>query len=263
MNLQATFRQNNVNELIVTSQDENGEIIVNGRDLHEFLGATERYNSWMNRMIGYGFVEGTDFTSVKTFTLVNNGAEREIDNHALKLDMAKHIGMIQKNKKGKEIRDYFIKLESFWNSPEMITQRYNEMQKKQIDTLVQEKFLLENKLEEQKPKVLFAEAITASTDSILLKDFVTLLTQNGINTGEKRLFNWMKENKYLKKSGRFNIPTQKSNDKKLFELLERPIFKDGKEISISLTPKLTAEGQKYFINKFLKIKADSDIIVVR
>ena len=126
-----------------------------------------------------------------------------------------------------------------------------------------EKMLLEEKIEEQKPKVLFAEAITASTDSILLKDFVTLLTQNGINTGEKRLFNWMKENKYLKKSGRFNIPTQKSNDKKLFELLERPVFKNGKEKSISLTPKLTAEGQKYFINKFLKIKADSDIIVVR
>jgi len=162
------------------------------------------------------------------------------------------------------------------------TQAFNEMEKRllemnrpsyEIDNPVEralkwaeeqkEKMLLEEKIEEQKPKVLFAEAITASTDSILLKDFVTLLTQNGINTGEKRLFNWMKENKYLKKSGRFNIPTQKSNDKKLFELLERPVFKNGKEKSISLTPKLTAEGQKYFINKFLKIKADSDIIVVR
>ena len=147
-------------------------------------------------MAGYGFIEDKDFTSVKTFTLVNNGAEREIDNHAMKLDMAKHVGMVQKSEKGKQIREYFLKLESFWNSPEMITQRYDEMRKKQIDTLIQEKFLLENKLEEQKPKVLFAEAITASEDSILLSQFVTLLTQNGIKTGEKRLFEWMRENKY-------------------------------------------------------------------
>ena len=166
--------------------------------------------------------------------------------------MAKQIGMIQKTEKGKQIREYFIKLESFWNSPEMITQRYDEMRKKQIDTLIQEKFLLENKLEEQKPKVLFAEAITASEDSILLNQFVTLLTQNGIKTGEKRLFEWMRENKYLKKSGKYNVPTQKSNDKMLFELLERPLFKNGEKIGISLTPKLTTKGQKYFIEKFLK-----------
>lgn len=147
MELQAIFRQNNVNELIKTEQSENGEIIVSGRDLHEFLGATERYNSWIKRMIGYGFEEGVDFTSVKTFTLVNNGAEREIDNHALKLDMAKQVGMIQKTEKGKQIREYFIKLESFWNSPEMVELRYNEMQKKKIEVLTREKFMLETKIE--------------------------------------------------------------------------------------------------------------------
>lgn len=71
--------------------NENGEILVSGRELHEFLGVTERYNSWFTRMLQYGFIENVDFTSVKTFTVVNNGARREIDDHALKLDMAKEM----------------------------------------------------------------------------------------------------------------------------------------------------------------------------
>lgn len=88
-------------ELIKTQENENGQIVVSGRELYKFLGATERYSSWFERMLGYGFEEGTDFTSVKTFTVVNNGAKREIEEHALALDMAKEISMIQRNEKGK------------------------------------------------------------------------------------------------------------------------------------------------------------------
>ena len=84
-----------MNELIQTQNNESGDIIVSGRELHDFLGATERYKNWFERMIGYGFVDCEDFTSVKDFTLVNNGAKREVADHHLKLNMAKEISMIQ------------------------------------------------------------------------------------------------------------------------------------------------------------------------
>ncbi len=89
---------------------ENGK--VDGRELYNFLNVTERYNQWINKRIEkYGWIEGKDFTSVKCFTLVNNGAKKEIDNHELSINMAKELAMIQNNEKGREVRNYFIKCE--------------------------------------------------------------------------------------------------------------------------------------------------------
>ena len=89
---------------------ENGK--VDGRELYNFLNVTERYNQWINKRIEkYGWIEGRDFTSVKCFTLVNNGAKKEIDNHELSINMAKELAMIQNNEKGREVRNYFIKCE--------------------------------------------------------------------------------------------------------------------------------------------------------
>ena len=79
---------------------ENGK--VDGRELYNFLNVTERYNQWINKRIEkYGWIEGKDFTSVKCFTLVNNGAKKEIDNHELSINMAKELAMIQNNEKGR------------------------------------------------------------------------------------------------------------------------------------------------------------------
>lgn len=72
-----------MNNLIPTHKDNEGNILVNGRDLHEFLEATERYSTWFNRMLKYGFTKNADFTSAKTFMVVNNGAHKEIENHAI------------------------------------------------------------------------------------------------------------------------------------------------------------------------------------
>lgn len=253
MNLQATFRQNNVNELIATSQNEKGEIIVNGRDLHEFLEVKTEYKDWFPRMVEYGFIEGVDYIQ---FTEKVDAQKRartyEQKNHAIKLDMAKQLGMLQRTEKGMQIREYFLKLESFWNSPEMVEQRYNEIRNKKIENLVQEKFLLENKLEEQKPKVLFAEAITSSRDSILIGDLANLLTQNGIKVGRNTLFKWLRENEYLQKNS--NRPMQSALDKRLFEIHESSYFKKDRSTGISLTTKVTGHGQEYFLNKFLKFK---------
>jgi anti-repressor protein len=114
----------------------------------------------------------------------------------------------------------------------------------------------EKTIEEQKPKVVFAEAIEVSKNSILVKDLAALLKQKGIDIGQNRLFNWLRENGYLcKKLGAmFNKPTQKSLDLGLFEL--KPYVRSGSngEMKTEFTPKVTGKGQIYFINKFLAMQ---------
>ncbi|MFL1998538.1 phage antirepressor [Lysinibacillus irui] len=108
-------------------------------------------------------------------------------------------------------------------------------------------------IDAQKPKVLFAEAIQASHTSILVGEFAKILKQNGVDVGQKRLFEWLRENGYLikRKGADFNSPTQKSMELGLFEIKETPIHHNSGEISISRTSKITGKGQAYFINKFL------------
>lgn len=110
----------------------------------------------------------------------------------------------------------------------------------------------ENKLEEAKPKILFADSVSESDNTILIRDLAKLLKQNGINIGEKRLFAWLRDNGYLiKQKGQdHNSPTQKSMDLKLFRIKETAI-NTSKGVKINKTPKVTGKGQNYFINKFL------------
>ncbi|HEL0572844.1 TPA: phage antirepressor [Streptococcus equi subsp. zooepidemicus] len=112
---------------------------------------------------------------------------------------------------------------------------------------------LETKIEKDKPKVLFADAVEASETSILIGDFAKILRQNGYNIGQNRLFAWLRENGFLiRKNGEsYNMPTQRSMDMKLFEVKERTHQEPNGSIRISKTTKLTGKGQQYFINKFL------------
>lgn len=100
-----------MNELIPINKDLQGRRVVSARDLHEYLEISERFNSWCIRMFEYGFTENLDFTSVKNFTLVNNGAQREIQDYALTVDTAKEISMLQRSERGKHARQYFIACE--------------------------------------------------------------------------------------------------------------------------------------------------------
>lgn len=105
-------------------------------------------------------------------------------------------------------------------------------------------------IEAQQPKVLFAESVSASDTSILVREFSKILKQNDIDFGEKRLFHWMRENGYLiKRSGNdYNSPTQRSMEMKLFEIKESTINRTN-GISIVRTPKITGKGQLYFLDK--------------
>ena len=109
-------------------------------------------------------------------------------------------------------------------------------------------------IEEMQPKVIFADAVETSSTSVLIGDFAKLLKQNGIDIGQTRLFEWMRNNGYLMrvKGERRNMPTQRSMEMKLFEIKESVIeHKDG-HLTIIRTPKVTGKGQIYFANKFLQ-----------
>ena len=153
---------------------------------------------------------------------------------------------------GKEALDWKVKyieafneMEKKLNDPEFLVQRSMDYLKSRCDAL-----LLENK--ELKPKALFADAVSASNESILIGQLAKLIRQNGYEIGQNRLFEWMRENEYLIKKGeRYNQPTQKSMDLGLFEVKERTITNPDGSTRITLTTKVTGKGQVYFINKFL------------
>ncbi|WP_339317968.1 phage regulatory protein/antirepressor Ant [Paenibacillus sp. FSL R10-2734] len=116
-------------------------------------------------------------------------------------------------------------------------------------------FLLELQVEQDKPKTIFADAVSTSNDSILVGQLATILKQNGVNIGQTRLFNFLREEGYLCKSGeRRNLPTQKAMELKLFEVKEFTVHGNS-GIRVKNTPKVTGRGQIYFINKFLKHSA--------
>lgn len=115
------------------------------------------------------------------------------------------------------------------------------------------KKLLEATIEEQKPKVIFANAVSASHTSILVGEFAKLMRQNGVNMGQNRMFVWLRENGYLinRKGSDKNMPTQKSMELGLFEIKETTINHSDGHISINKTPKITGKGQLYFADKLL------------
>ena len=237
-----------MNELLKVNYD-NDRITLSARELHKFLGVTERFGNWFERMNQYGFQESIDYLGRKVF---NTQAHQELQDYEITLDMAKEIAMIQRSDKGKEVRQYFLELERRWNSPEAVMNRALEYSRKQVKALMEEKQGLIEENKELKPKALFADAVSASNESILIGQLAKLIRQNGYEIGQNRLFEWMRENEYLIKKGeRYNQPTQKSMDLGLFELKERTITNPDGSTRITLTTKVIGKGQVYFINKFL------------
>ncbi len=108
-------------------------------------------------------------------------------------------------------------------------------------------------IKQMKPKALFADAVSASHTSILIGDLAKLLKQNGVETGQKRLFEWMRENGYLikRKGSDWNMPTQRSMEMGLFEVKESTVNNPDGSVKINKTTKVTGKGQCYFVNKFL------------
>lgn len=242
-----------MNELIKI-EVKDGQQLVSGRELHKFLEIKTPYTQWFERMVEYGFVENTDFIPVSQKSESGGiSGVKVIQDHLMTLNMAKEISMLQRNEKGKQARQYFIKCEEAWNSPEMILARANQIQSHMIDDYTKKIELLENKVKEDKPKVIFADAVEASKTSILIGELAKLLKQNGVDTGQKRLFQQLREDGYLiRRMGTdYNMPTQRAMELELFEIKETAITHSDGHVSVSKTAKVTGKGQTYFINKFL------------
>ncbi|HEP1785334.1 TPA: phage antirepressor KilAC domain-containing protein [Streptococcus suis] len=234
-----------MNEIINVSVNDNQEPVVSGRQLHEALEVKTPYSMWFDRMVEYGFTENQDFLLNNFVKQTGRGGHNKVD-HVIKLDMAKEIAMLQRTERGKQVRQYFIQIEKDFNSPEKIMARALLLADKKVHQL-------EAQIEADKPKVLFADAVSASHSSILVGDLAKLISQNGFKIGANRLFAWLRENGYLikRKGSDWNMPTQKSMELGLFEIKETTITHADGHISISKTVKVTGKGQQYFINKFL------------
>lgn len=234
-----------MNELINVTLNDNHEPIVSARQLHQTLEVKKRFSAWfeVNSKL---FIENEDFTSVQTGTVVNNGAVKPLQDYALTLDMAKQLAMMSRTTKGAEVRAYFIQIEKDYNSPEKIMARALLMADKKVHKL-------EAQIEADRPKVLFADAVSASHSSILVGELAKLLKQNGVEIGATRLFTWLRNHGYLiKRNGRdWNMPTQKSVELGLIRVKETSITHSDGHITVNKTPLITGKGQQYFINKFL------------
>ena len=233
-----------MNELIKVTYD-NDRPAVSARDLHDFLEVGARYNDWFPRMCEYGFTEGEDYYSFLS-NRVDGLSGKPRQDAVLTIDMAKEICMIQRNEKGKQARQYFLQIEKDWNSPEKVMARALQIAETKLKTL-------ETKVAADAPKVLFADAVSASHTSILVGELAKLLKQNGVEIGPHRLFAWLRENGYLirRNGSDFNMPTQRSMELGLFTVKETAITRSDGAVTVSKTPKVTGKGQQYFIQKFL------------
>lgn len=233
---------------------------VSARDLHEALEVKSNFTTWFNRMCEYGFREKIDFkTCFPKMESESHGGQNMID-HEISIDMAKQICMIQRSEKGKQYRQYFIDLEKAWNTPEQVMARALKLADRTIDTLKEENKKLIEDNERMKPKVIFADAVRASSSSILIGDLAKLLRQNGVDIGAKRLFEYLRNHGYLikRKGSDWNMPTQKSMNMGLFEIKESTHI-DGNGCNIvTRTPKATGKAQIYFVNKFVGGMSDDD-----
>ena len=179
-----------MNELIKITE-YNGNQAVSARDLHKFLEITERFSSWFERMLQYGFVENQDFTSAKSFTLVNNGAQREIDDYALTLDCAKEISMIQRSKKGKEAREYFIACEKRLRAGISLPQNYKEALKALVQEVeAKERLQAQNELqakelEKQAPKVAYYDEVLTSQSTYNANQIAKELGMSAVTLNKK------------------------------------------------------------------------------
>ena len=221
---------------------ESGQPTVSARELHEGLDIKTPYTMWFERMAEYGFTDGKDFF---TKMLESTGGRPSVD-HAMTVDMAKQICMIQRTEQGRTYRQYLLDLEKAWNTPEQVFARALKMADQTINRL-------QSDITRMRPKEIFADAVAASQTSILVGDMAKLLKQNGVDMGAQRLFTWLRDNGYLirRKGADWNMPTQRSMEMGLFEIKESTHL-DGNGCNVTTrTPKVTGKGQQYFINKFL------------
>lgn len=217
---------------------------VNSRELYELLGVNTEYSKWIQRAVEkYEFTENTDYLIVKNDEKLNGGVCRPKIDYIVTLDMAKELCMVSNTEKGRKVRKYFIEVEKQANKPLTIEQLLLE-NSKVINQLQNKVITLQDTIEVQKPKVLFADSVAQSETSILIGQFAKVISTDDFNIGQNRLFQWLRDNKYLISSGNgYNQPMQQYIDNGYFEVTERTINNPDGSTRITMTTKITGKGQ--------------------
>lgn len=237
-----------MNEIIKVNYD-NEEPTVSARELHKALEVSKRFSVWFETN-SQGFVENEDFRGAYLKVQGNQyGGEQEVQDYEMSVDMAKHLCLMSRTDKGKQCRQYLIDLEKAWNTPEQVMARALKLADKTIDKLKVENTQLQEKIEQDKPKTIFADAVSATDTSILVRDMAKMIRQNGVPMGEKRFYRWLRDNGYI--CQRSTMPTQKAMELGLFEIVVRTIERNDKLPLETKTARITGKGQIYFANKFL------------
>ena len=238
-----------MNEIIKVNYDGEQPIVFL-RDLYGALEIKERFSTWTERLLNYFGSEEMTSVFIPTEVQNNRGVQvRKLQNYVVSTDTAKHICLMSRTEKGRQCRQYLIELEKAWNTPEQVMARALKMADKTIDRLKNTNIALLEDVNRMKPKEVFADAISASNSTMLIRDVAKLIRQNGVPLGEKRFYKWLRENGYICKGS--TSPTQRAMELGLFEVVVRIVEKgDGLPIETKTT-KITGKGQQYFINKFL------------
>ena len=164
-----------MNELIKIEINENGEQLVSARELHKFLEVKTKFKDWFPRMCEYGFIENKDYIAMAQKRVTAQGNETTYMNYLMKISMAKELSMIQRNAKGKEAREYFIKCEEAWNSDEIIMARAIKIQnrkiieyRKQIEDLEYSNQIKDQQIAEFKPIKDYVDTILSSPNALAI-----------------------------------------------------------------------------------------------
>ena len=225
------------NELLRIDYTNVDRPTVLGRDLHEALEVQTAYKDWFPRMCEYGFEEGKDFSSI----LSKSTGGRPQQNHQLTISMAKELCMLQRTQKGKECREYFIKIEEAWNKPEIVLSRALIMANNSLQELRSNnaQLLAENAV--MKPKAEFADRV-ANTDGLLsVSNFAKVIQDEHINMGRNKLFEWLRNQGYLRGN---NEPYQQYVNQGLFRVRET-VHNGG----LRTQTYVTGKGQLYLVEK--------------
>ena len=230
-----------MNEILKVDVDTQ---MVSARELHNALEVSKRFSAWFETYSNT-FIEGEDYKGAYLKVQSNQyGGEKELQDYNMTVDMAKHICLMSRTEKGKQCRQYLIDLEKAWNTPEQVMARALRIADRQIKELKSHNLQLEQKIEADKPKTIFADAVSTSKTSILVGDLAKLICQNGYQIGQKRLFSWLRDNGYLVKSGSsYNMPMQRYVEQGLFEVKEFVNEKTGFSSTQTL---VTPKGRETF-----------------
>lgn len=230
-----------MNELIKVNYEDDNRPTVSGRELHEALEVKEKYTDWFKRMCAYGFEETEDYTLVSEISETNNPKNpyTERINHSLTIPMAKELCMLQRTEKGKFFRQYFIKVEEAWNSPEMIMKRALEIANANVKKLQIEVSALTVENQIMQPK---AEYFDELVDRNLLTGIRE--TAKELKIKQNRFVQFLLDKKYLyrDKKGKL-MPYAKQVDAGLFELKE---FTNEKTKFSSTQVLITPKGKETF-----------------